>query len=120
MTSFPVAMDRLEAPICIAGPEPKRDHITGEILTDRQGNPLWTVAATIQRLGARTATVVNISTATEPHGIAKGTHLRIIDLDATPWALDGHSGVVFKAAQVLVCPNGGWRPVGPHDPPWAR
>lgn len=113
-------MDRLEAPVCIAGPEPKRHHVTGEILTDRQGNLLWTVAATIQRIGAKTATVVSISTATEPHGIAEGTHLRIIDLDATPWARDGHSGVVFKAAQVLVCPNGGWRPVGPHDPPWVR
>ncbi|MEY9860102.1 hypothetical protein ABH935_005738 [Catenulispora sp. GAS73] len=120
MTSFPVAVDRLEAPICVADPEPKRHHVTGEIVTDRQGNPLWTVAVTIQRLGSRIATVVNVSTATEPHGITKGMHLRIIDLDATPWSLDGHSGVVFKAAQIIPCPNAGWRPVGPHDPPWIR
>jgi hypothetical protein len=60
--------------------------------------------------------VIDISTAVEPHEVAKGALLRIIDLDAVPWALHGYTGVAFKAAQILP----GAAPVQqPTEPPGA-
>jgi hypothetical protein len=98
---IPVALDRLQTPVAIAYPEPRTPHCTGEILTGHDGNPLWTVAVSFGRPGTRTAVMMEITTAVEPVGIIRGTPLRIINLDAVPWALHGYTGVFFRAAQIL-------------------
>lgn len=103
MHTIPVALDRLHTPLCAAAPEPKHDPATGKARIDYQGNPLWTIATVVHLAGHRKPSVIDISIAYKPEGIAVGTPLRIIDLDAVPWALHGHVGVSFKAAQILPC-----------------
>jgi hypothetical protein len=111
--SIPVALDRLETPMCIADPEPKRNPDTGEICTDYRGRPIWTTPIAVRHTGASTARVIDISTIAEPLGITKGTLLQIINLDAIPWTTpDGHTtGVSYKADQILPSDDPGWRPV---------
>ncbi|WP_194916937.1 hypothetical protein [Catenulispora rubra] len=100
MQSLPLALDRLHTPLCVTAPEPRRDP-SGKILADHEGNPLWTTAIAVRRFGQRKPTVIDISTATEPLGVTVGAPLRIVELDAIPWALNGRVGISFKAAQIL-------------------
>lgn len=100
MQTIPVAIDRLHTPLCIAAPEAKTNRETGQPCTDHTGKPIYLIAAAVRTVGHRKAAVIEISTTTEPRDIAEGTPLRIVDLDAVPWELNGYHGLAFRAAEI--------------------
>jgi hypothetical protein len=109
--AIPVALDRLETPMCTADPEPKRNPDTGEICIDYRGRQIWTMPIAVRHTGTRNTRVIDVSTIAEPHGITRGTTLRIINLDAIPWTTpDGHfTEVSYIADQILPSDDPDWR-----------
>jgi hypothetical protein len=86
--------------MCVNPPEVKANPRTGEVRTDTAtGLPVFVVGVVAIR--GRDSSVIQISVPGEPVGLGVGTALRLVELEAVPWDVEGRSGVSFRAAGVL-------------------
>ena len=97
MQNLPIDTDRLSVPVVVMAPELKTDPETGEVKNDRDGNPVWRVGVAVAMLGRRKADVIDVSTPVKPEGVAIGTPVRLVNLVARTWDMNGRFGVSFSA-----------------------
>lgn len=101
MRSIPVDISRLTGLMCASAPEIRVDPTTGEIRTDRaSGQPLYLVGVVVKLAGTRLAYVIDVQVAGEPVGVAEGQPVRVYDLEARPWEVDGRSGMSYRASAI--------------------
>ncbi|WP_019355284.1 hypothetical protein [Streptomyces sp. AA1529] len=106
MQQKPIDLARLGTVRCAIAPEP-RTTPDGEVRRDREGNPQWTTGLMVRQVEARRADVIHVVTSTEPLGVLEGEAVTVTDLWANDWAVDGRSGVSFRAAAIAPASAGG-------------
>lgn len=79
-------------------PEPVTDYDTKAPRIGEDGKPLYAVS--LVALGPDGAQVFSVKTAGEPKGITQGTPVKVANLVATYWELNGRSGVSFRAERI--------------------
>ena len=103
--------------MCVNPPEPKANPTTGEVRKDTAtGLPVFVVG--VVAIKGRDSSVIQVSVPGEPVGLGVGSALRLVDLEAVPWDVDGRSGVSFRASAVVAMeptPAGG-APAGARRP----
>jgi hypothetical protein len=93
-----------------AGAEPIRERGTNRPRTDAEtGEPLFAVQ--LVALVEGRANVITVKVAGEPPALPQGAPVRVLGLLATPWTMEGRSGVAFRAARI--------EPLGPNARPAA-
>lgn len=101
MRSIPVDTSRLTGFVCASAPEIRVDPTTGEIRTDREsGQPLYLVGIVVKLAGTRLAYVIDVQVPGEPVGVVEGKPVRVLDLEARPWEVDGRSGMSYRASAI--------------------
>jgi hypothetical protein len=117
MRSIPVKETAFAGFMCVMAPEAKViDMQTGEVRKDRQtGATVFTVGVVAIR--GRDSSVIQVAVVGEPSGVAVGTAVRVVDLEAVPWERDGRSGVAWRAASIVPATGPG---AGPAAGPAAR
>lgn len=101
MQRIPVDMGRLENLLCMSGPEARVNPETGEVRTDRRtGLPTFVVGVAVKVAGSRKAYVLDVQVSGEPVGVVEGAPVRVFDLEAVPWEIDGRNGVSYQASAV--------------------
>src|SRR5581483_4182491 len=97
LRSIPVDISRLTGFMCASAPEIRVDPTTGEIRTDREsGQPLYLVGIVVKLAGTRLAYVLDVQVPGEPVGIREGHPVKLYDLEARPWEVDGRSGMSYR------------------------
>ncbi|GCD46789.1 hypothetical protein [Streptomyces paromomycinus] len=100
MQAIPVDTSRLGVLRCAVEPEPKiSNYETKEVKRDREGNTIYTVAATVRQEGRRIS-VIEIAVAGEPKGIKEGQEIRVTGLEAFSWAMGERHGISFRAEAI--------------------
>jgi hypothetical protein len=107
--NIPVDVARLGRAMVIVPPEPKVNQETGEVRTDREGNPVFTVGVAVRQDGRR-ASIIEVSVAGEPKGLAEGMPVKFVDLEAFSWAMGDRHGISFRAGAVLPATTNGASP----------
>ncbi|WP_405948338.1 hypothetical protein OG588_18985 [Streptomyces prunicolor] len=100
MQTIPVDVRRLGALMCVVPPEPRVNQETGEVRKDRDGNVIYVVGVSVRQRDNRRADVIEVAVPNEPHGIAEGTRVSIIDLVAVAWEIEGRKGTSFRASAI--------------------
>ena len=101
LRSIPVDISRLTGFMCASAPEIRVDPTTGEIRTDREsGQPLYLVGIVVKLAGTRLAYVLDVQVPGEPVGIREGQPVKVYDLEARPWEVDGRSGMSYRASAI--------------------
>ena len=101
MRSIPVDISRLTGFMCASAPEVRVDPTTGEVRTDRaSGQSLYLVGVVVKLAGTRLAYVLDVQVAGEPVGVVEGQPVRVFDLEARPWEVDGRSGMSYRASAI--------------------
>ncbi|MFD4560186.1 hypothetical protein ACFWP5_38720 [Streptomyces sp. NPDC058469] len=77
-------------------PEP-RTTMEGDQRRDREGNPLWITGLSIRQAEGRRTDVVHVVTSGQPQGLAEGSEVRVTNLWANEWAVDGRTGTTYRA-----------------------
>ncbi|WEV25649.1 hypothetical protein OYE22_10910 [Streptomyces sp. 71268] len=72
---------------------------TGQIRVDREGRHIYVVGVLVRQLGARRAWVLEIAVPGDPV-LEEGDPVEIEGLVATPWMLEGRSGVSWRADRI--------------------
>src|SRR5262245_54290233 len=99
---LPIDTSRLKF-LVVAEAEPLRQYEEGKPReawaprTDRNGEVLWGVQ--LVALGDGEADVIRVSLVGDP-GVTQGEMVRVDQLTAQPWDMDGRSGVAFRALAV--------------------
>lgn len=97
MQSIPVDGTRLGTMTCIVAPEARvANRETGEIKTNRDGTPVFTVGVAVRQEGRR-ASIIEISVTGEPVGITEGVRVEVAGLTAFSWAMGDRHGLSFRA-----------------------
>ncbi|NUQ98533.1 MAG: hypothetical protein HOY79_18935 [Streptomyces sp.] len=91
---------RLSLPIVVVAPERKVNPETGAVKTDRDGNIQWRTAVSVAAMGRRMPDVIDVTTSTEPVGVAVGTPVKLVNLAARPWQMGDRSGLSFSADEI--------------------
>jgi hypothetical protein len=101
MRSIPVNTEAFAGFVCVALPEPRvANQETGEVRKDRaSGQVLYSVGVCAIR--GRDSSVIQVSVAGEPRGLSVGAPVRLVELEASSWDIDGRSGVAWRAASVM-------------------
>ena len=84
--------------IAVSLPEPVIDFETKQPKADANGEPMFTVSLAWMRDGS--GELIKVKTAGEP-SVTPGVPVRVTDLIAMPWAMNGKSGVSFRAAAIV-------------------
>jgi hypothetical protein len=93
-----------------ASAEPIRERGTNRPRTDTEtGEPLFAVQLVALIEGR--ANVITVKVPGEPPALPQGAPVRVLGLVATPWTMEGRSGVAFRAARI--------EPLGPNARPAA-
>jgi len=101
MKRIPVDTSRLTGALCVSAPEVKADPVTGEIRMDKAtGQPVYLVAVAVKLTGERKAYVLDVQVPGEPVGVVEGAPVRLFDLVAVPWEVEGRTGLSFRASAV--------------------
>lgn len=80
------------------GAEEKKDQ-NGRQKADRHtGEFLWTVQ--VMALDETGGEMLNVTVAGVQPSVAVGASVRLVDLEAIPWATNGRNGVAYRAASV--------------------
>ncbi len=80
-------------------PEPIRERGTNRPRTDTEtGEPLFAVQLVALIEGR--ANVITVKVPGEPPAVPQGAPVRVLGLVATPWTMEGRSGVAFRAARI--------------------
>ncbi len=82
-----------------ASAEPIRERGTNRPRTDTEtGEPLFAVQLVALIEGR--ANVITVKVPGEPPALPQGAPVRVLGLVATPWTMEGRSGVAFRARRV--------------------
>ncbi|MFR9727443.1 hypothetical protein ACL02R_29400 [Streptomyces sp. MS19] len=109
---IPVDDRRLGACMVVVPPGPKTDP-AGQQRTDREGRPQWVVGVAVRDVETRRAEVLEITlTAPAVPEMEPGAWVRLEDLEAVQWSIDGRSGVSWRARGVHVSGAAAKRPAG--------
>jgi hypothetical protein len=119
MKRIPVDTNRLSGALCVSAPEVKADPNTGEVRMDKAtGQPVYLVGVSVKLTGERKAYVLDVAVPGEPVGVVEGAPVRVFDLVAVPWEVDGRSGMSYRASAVTTATAAGGHP--PEPAPAAR
>ncbi|MEC3996767.1 hypothetical protein VSR01_25965 [Actinacidiphila sp. DG2A-62] len=100
MQNIPVDTSRLGLIMCVVGPEPRMNTETGQVRTDRDGTPMYSVGVVVRQVEGRRAETIEVSVPGQPQGIAEGMPVTILGLTAIQWQMGGRSGTSFRAAAI--------------------
>ncbi|MFD3836586.1 hypothetical protein ACFWWC_10045 [Streptomyces sp. NPDC058642] len=100
MQTIPVDVRRLGALMCVVPPEPRVNQETGEVRKDREGNVIYVVGISVRQRDNRRADVIEVAVPSEPHGIAEGMRVNVVDLVAVAWEIEGRKGTSFRASEI--------------------
>ncbi|TQF05414.1 hypothetical protein E6W39_28240 [Kitasatospora acidiphila] len=104
MQSIPVDITRLGTMTCIVAPEVRlANRETGEVKTNREGVPVYTVGVAVRQEGRR-ASIIEISVNGEPVGVAEGVRVTVTGLVAFSWAMGDRHGMSFRADSITPAP----------------
>lgn len=106
MQSIPVDVRRLGALMCVVPPEPRVNRETGEIRTDREGRRLYVVGVSVRQPESRRADVIEVVVPGEAPAVAEGMRVRIQDLVAVAWEIDGRRGTSYRAVAITPAESG--------------
>lgn len=82
-----------------ASAEPIRERGTNRPRTDAEtGEPLFAVQLVALIEGR--ANVITVKVPGEPRSVPQGAPVRVVGLVATPWTMEGRSGVAFRATRI--------------------
>lgn len=97
MQNKPIDTARLGGLRCVIAPEPRMTP-EGEVRRDREGNPQWITGVSVRQAeGRRTDVIHVVVSGAQPSGIAEGAEIRITNLWANEWAVDGRVGTSYRA-----------------------
>ena len=96
MDNKPIDIGRLGAIRCVIAPEP-RTTPEGDQRRDREGNPLWITGLSIRQAEGRRTDVVHVVTSGQPQNLTEGSEVRVTNLWANEWAVDGRTGTTYRA-----------------------
>ncbi|MFE0130324.1 hypothetical protein ACFWY6_01820 [Streptomyces sp. NPDC059037] len=104
MQNKPVDMTRLGIARCEIAPEP-RVTPDGEVRRDRDGNPQWITGVVVRQLEGRRMDAINvIVSGAQPTGIKEGAEVRLTNLWANEWEVDGRRGTSWRADAITPVP----------------
>ncbi|MGW0882901.1 hypothetical protein [Streptomyces sp. NPDC002671] len=109
MDNKPIDVARLGAIRCVIAPEP-RTTPEGETRRDREGNPLWITGLSVRQAEGRRTDVVHVVTSGQPQGLTEGSEVRVTNLWANDWAVDGRSGTTYRADAITPVSGSGGAP----------
>lgn len=100
MQSKPIDVARFAVCLCVSAPEPRVDQMTGQPKVDREGRAQWVVGVAVRPEGGRRSDsdVIDVVLPGEPQGVTEGVPVRLVDLWASEWSIDGRSGTSWRAA----------------------
>ncbi|GAA1927481.1 hypothetical protein [Streptantibioticus ferralitis] len=105
MQQKPIDTGRLGQFMCVIAPERRVDPTTDEPRKDREGREQWIVGLSVRQAAGRRTDVIHVVVPGQPRGIAEGMSVRVVDLWANDWSVDGRSGTSWRAEQIV--PAGG-------------
>lgn len=100
MQNKPLDVARLGQIRCVIAPEP-RTTPEGDVRRDREGNPLWITGLSVRQVEGRRTDVIHVVTSGQPTGLTEGAEVKITNLWANDWEVDGRSGTSFRADALL-------------------
>ncbi|MFJ9818794.1 hypothetical protein ACIRU3_26785 [Streptomyces sp. NPDC101151] len=106
MDNKPIDVARLGQIRCVIAPEP-RTTPEGETRRDREGNPLWITGLSVRQAEGRRTDVVHVVTSGQPTGLTEGAEVRLTNLWANEWAVDGRSGTTYRADAITPASGSG-------------
>ncbi|MCQ4082238.1 hypothetical protein NGB36_16895 [Streptomyces sp. RB6PN25] len=106
MQNEPIDMERLGKVLCTIAPEKRINPDTGEVRRDGEGNEQWVVQVSVRRLEWRRSDTIDVVLPHEPRGIAEGAAVRVVNLWANEWTVDGRSGTSYRADDIVPAPAG--------------
>lgn len=101
MQVIPVDAARLEGLVCVTRPDIRTNPETGEVRPNGRGESVFLVGVAGRRAGLRKAWAIEVQTTTEPVGVLEGTKVVLVDLEASPWEVEGRHGMTYRAAAVV-------------------
>jgi hypothetical protein len=97
MQTMPIDTARLGPLRCSIAPE-ARLNPEGEQRRDREGNLQWvTSVSVVPAQGRRVEAIDVVVSGVQPTGITAGTEVKITNLVANAWSVDGRSGTSYRA-----------------------
>ncbi|MFG2942348.1 hypothetical protein [Streptomyces sp. NPDC048282] len=96
MQNKPVDVGRLGSIRCVVPPE-LRTGPDGRVRQDRDGNAQWITGLSVRQAEGRRADVIEVVTSVQPQGITEGSEVRVENLWANDWAVDGRTGTSYRA-----------------------
>jgi hypothetical protein len=98
--TVPLAAERFQARICVVAPRPRVIPQTGEVRTDRNGRPEYTVSVSVTQEDGQDADMLKVVLAGEPPVITEGTPVTITGLTQNYWQMDERDGLTYRAEAV--------------------
>lgn len=97
MQNTPIDTARLGQMRCSIPPEPRLNP-EGEQRRDREGNLQWvTSVSVVPAQGRRVEAIDVVVSGIQPTGITAGEEVKITNLVANAWSVDGRSGTSYRA-----------------------
>lgn len=114
MEDKPIDASRLGTIRCEIAPEP-RTTLEGDQRRDREGNPLWITGLAVRRLEGRRVDTIDVTTSGQPQGLMAGGEVKVTNLWAREWALEGRTGTSYRADAITPAmgSGGGSAPAAP-------
>ncbi|MCI3930177.1 MULTISPECIES: hypothetical protein [unclassified Streptomyces] len=106
MQTKPIDTARLGVMRCVIAPEARMTP-DGAVRRDREGRTLWTTGISVRQRETRRADVITVVTSVQPQGVKEGAEVKITDLWANEWAMDGRSGTTWRAEAITPVSAGG-------------
>ncbi|MEU8959598.1 hypothetical protein AB0C93_35530 [Streptomyces sp. NPDC048518] len=107
MQSKPIDTARLGVMRCVIAPEARMTP-EGEVRRDREGQPQWITGLSVRQAeGRRTDVIHVVVSGAQPQGIVEGAEVRVTDLWANEWEVDGRSGTSWRAEAITTAPASG-------------
>jgi hypothetical protein len=108
--SIPVDVARISLAMVMTDPARATD-MDGRPRADREGLALYQTDVAVAVSGGG-ASVIRVRTRGEPPRVAQGMLARIGGLTATPWEIEGRSGITYDAEALTAAPT----PTAPAGP----
>ncbi|SDM63089.1 hypothetical protein SAMN04487981_10254 [Streptomyces sp. cf386] len=106
MEDKPIDVGRLGTIRCLIAPEP-RTTPEGEQRRDREGNPLWITGLVVRQLEGRRLDEIHVTTVGPPQGLTEGGEVKVANLWARDWALEGRTGTTYRADAITSATGSG-------------
>ncbi|WP_405671380.1 hypothetical protein [Streptomyces sp. NBC_01530] len=119
MEDKPVDTARLGTIRCLIAPEP-RTTLEGDQRRDREGNPLWITGLVVRQLEGRRLEEIHVTTSGQPQGLSEGGEVRVTNLWARDWAMEGRTGTTYRADAITPVPGSGGAPAPAAAAPGPR